>query len=71
MIIADDDGVVVVPRGRAREVLESASRRVAAEETKRTQLASGALGLDLNDMRNDLADRGLVYEDAGHAGRDV
>lgn len=64
VVLADDDGVVVVPRLKAAEVLEAAEVRKAAESKKREQLRSGALGLDLNHMREQLAERGLVYEDA-------
>ena len=65
VIVADDDGVVVVPRVHAAEVLKAADARKEAEDHKREQLGSGALGLDLNNMRPLLAERGLVYEDAG------
>ena len=62
VIVADDDGVCVVPRERAKEVLAAAEKRMQAEDEKRARLASGELGLDMYDFRSKLAERGLKYE---------
>jgi len=63
VIVADDDGVVNVPRRLAAATLEKARKREALEAEKRDRLASGVLGLDMYDMRPGLAKAGLRYID--------
>lgn len=62
VVVADDDGVCVVPRAKAALVMEKAQARMDAEDAKRRRLAAGELGLDIYGMRGRLADKGLIYE---------
>ena len=61
VIVADDDGVVVVKRDEAEAVLVKAQERLDAEEAKRQRLAAGELGLDIYNMRPRLEEKGLKH----------
>lgn len=63
VIIADDDGIVVVPAHLAQEAADASAKRESNEAEKRQRLASGELGLDMYNMREKLAKAGLRYVD--------
>jgi 4-hydroxy-4-methyl-2-oxoglutarate aldolase len=61
IVLADDDGVCVVRRENAEGVVEKAAARERKEESVRARLKAGELGLDIYDMRERLAAKGLKY----------
>ncbi len=63
VVVADDDGVVVVERKSVASVVAAVEKREANEVAKRARLAKGELGLDIYNMRPELAKAGLVYLD--------
>jgi 4-hydroxy-4-methyl-2-oxoglutarate aldolase len=62
-VVADDDGVVVIGRKDAADVVAKGEKRRADEDGKRQKLAAGVLGLDMYNMREPLEKAGLVYVD--------
>ena len=63
VVIADDDGVCIVPRRNAAQVADASAAREAKEAGSRERLRAGELGLDMYNMREKLARAGLVYND--------
>jgi 4-hydroxy-4-methyl-2-oxoglutarate aldolase len=63
VVVADDDGVVIVPRLDAARVAKAGEEREKKEVGSRARLQKGELGLDIYDMRKSLADKGLKYID--------
>lgn len=68
VVVADDDGVVIVPRASAATVLEQATARDAKELLSRARYQAGELSLDVHEMRHRLAERGLRYVDQPDGG---
>ncbi|VVN70370.1 4-carboxy-4-hydroxy-2-oxoadipate aldolase/oxaloacetate decarboxylase [Pseudomonas fluorescens] len=64
VVLADDDGVVIVRREELPAVIEASRKRADLEEQKRLRLASGELGLDIYNMRPRLEEKGLKYYDS-------
>ena len=64
LVVADDDGVCVVARAQAQAVLDQSLAREQKEAAARARLKAGELGLDIYDMRERLAAKGLKYRDA-------
>jgi 4-hydroxy-4-methyl-2-oxoglutarate aldolase len=64
LLVADDDGVVVVPRRDAERILAASQAREEKEAANRARFKAGELGLDLYKMREKLRDKGLKYIDA-------
>lgn len=64
VVVADDDGVVVVRRTELPQVVEASRARADLEEQKALRLANGELGLDIYNMRKRLAEKGLRYIDS-------
>jgi 4-hydroxy-4-methyl-2-oxoglutarate aldolase len=63
VIIADDDGVVVVPRDAAADIAAKSATREAREDQIRLRYETGELGIDMNNMRPRMAEKGLIYKD--------
>jgi 4-hydroxy-4-methyl-2-oxoglutarate aldolase len=65
VIVADDDGVVVVKRSEAEKVAAASEQRVKKEDITREKLARGELGLDMYGLRKKLEELGLEYRQEG------
>jgi len=63
VIVADDDGVLVIPRARVDDALDASLARVEKETKNRARFASGEVGLDVYGMREKLRAKGLTYYD--------
>jgi 4-hydroxy-4-methyl-2-oxoglutarate aldolase len=63
LVVADDDGVCVVPREQAQAVLDKSAAREKKESAVRARLKAGELGLDIYDMRERLKAKGLTYQE--------
>ncbi|NKB38957.1 MAG: 4-carboxy-4-hydroxy-2-oxoadipate aldolase/oxaloacetate decarboxylase [Gammaproteobacteria bacterium] len=63
VVVADDDGVVIVERSMVKNTIQAGLKREENEKTKRERLAEGELGLDIYNMRPRLEEEGLVYLD--------
>jgi 4-hydroxy-4-methyl-2-oxoglutarate aldolase len=63
VVVGDDDGVVVVPREKAPDVLAAAGARIEKEDSMRAELTKGARTLDLLNLRKKLTEKGLRYVD--------
>jgi 4-hydroxy-4-methyl-2-oxoglutarate aldolase len=61
VVVADDDGAVVVPRETVTKVIESGMARLAREEKRRKRLAAGELGIEMDGARPELEKKGLKY----------
>ncbi|MGD2059238.1 MAG: 4-carboxy-4-hydroxy-2-oxoadipate aldolase/oxaloacetate decarboxylase [Acidimicrobiia bacterium] len=70
VVCADDDGVVIVPHRDAADCLRATEERLAREETKRASLASGALTLDIDGIRDKLVELGVEFVDTPPAQRE-
>lgn len=64
VVVADDDGVVIVRRAEVAQVVEASRLRADLEDQKAIRLAKGELGLDIYNMRTRLAEKGLRYVDS-------
>jgi len=70
LIVADDDGVVVVPRANVADVLKKSLEREDKEAATRARLKAGELGLDIYGMRDKLKAKGLTYVDRAPGAKD-